>query len=176
MRIELFSQNFSRNPSTSFRIRQSMVMILQPIAAKFGYVMKLMINGMWKSSLRSPIRAMKFIVGIVHLITTEDSFQAAFIKRLVMGNQWKPFYHRCYPRPHLRKDGCIFRISLGKAMHFRVPIAIVVRLRLDEGVERIYYLSITDNHHSHTTYTGPFVVGGFKIYGCKVFHLLLWLV
>ena len=151
-------------------------MILQPITTKLGDVVKLMIHGMWENSLGSSIRTMEFIVGIVHAVTTEDSFQAAFVKEFVMGYQWKSFYHRYYLCPYFGKDGCIIRISLSKAVYFRIPIAIVVGFRLDEGVERIHYLSITDNHHSHTTYAGPFVVGSFKIYGCKIFHLLLWLV
>ena len=55
-------------------------------------------------------------------------------------------------------------------MNFGVPIAIIIRFGLDEGIERIYYLSVSYDDYSHTTYTGSFVVGGFKIYGCKVFH------
>ena len=139
-----------RDPSTSFCICQSIVMILQPIATKLGGVMKLMIHGMRESSTGSPIRTMKFIVGIVHPVTTENGFQAAFVKGFVMSHQWKSFYHRCYLCPYFGEDECIIRISLGKAMYFRVPIT-VVGFRLDEGVERIYYLSIADNHHFHTT-------------------------
>ena len=176
MKIEPSLQNLPRNPSTSFRIRQSMVMILQPIATKLGDVVKLMIHSMRESSAGSPIRTMEFVIGIVHPVATEDGFQATFVKGFVMSYQWESFYHRCYLCPYFGKDGCIIRISLSKAVYFRIPIAIVVGFRLNEGVKRIYYLSITDNHHSHTTYAGPFVVGSFKIYSCKVFHLLLWLV
>ena len=150
-----------------------MVMFLQPITAKLGDVMKLMIHGMRESPTGSPIGTMKFIIGIIHPITSEDGFQTAFVKGFVMGHQWKPFYHRCYLCPYFREDRCIVCISLGEAMYFGIPIAIVIGFRLDEGVERIHYLSIADNHDSYTAYTGAFIVGGFKIYSCKVFHLFL---
>jgi hypothetical protein len=55
-------------------------------------------------------------------------------------------------------------------MNLGIPVAIIIRFGLDEGIERIYYLSVSYDDYSHTTYAGPFVVGGFKIYGCKVFH------
>jgi len=51
-----------------------MVMFLQSIATKLGDVVKLVIHGMRESPTGSPIGTMKFIIGIVHLITSEDSF------------------------------------------------------------------------------------------------------
>jgi len=51
-----------------------MVMFLQPIATKLGDVVKLMIHGMRESPTRSPIGTMKFIIGIVHLVTSEYGF------------------------------------------------------------------------------------------------------
>ena len=104
-----------------------MMMILQSIATKFGNVVKLMIHGMRESPTRSPIGTMKFIVGIIHLITSEDGFQTVFVKGFVMSYQRKPFYHRRYLRPYFREDGCIVRISLSETMYFRVPITIIIR-------------------------------------------------
>jgi hypothetical protein len=55
-------------------------------------------------------------------------------------------------------------------MDLGIPVAIIIRFGLDEGIEGIYYLSVSHDDDSHATYASPFVVGGFKIYGCKVFH------
>ena len=45
-----------------------------------------MVLGMWKSTAGSYTCAQEFVVGIVHLIATEDSFQAAFVEGFVMGH------------------------------------------------------------------------------------------
>jgi hypothetical protein len=55
-------------------------------------------------------------------------------------------------------------------MNLGIPVAIIIRFGLDEGIERIYYLSVTHDDNTYAAYAGAFVVGGFKIYGGKVFH------
>jgi hypothetical protein len=53
---------------------------------------------------------MKLIVGIIHLIATEDCLQTTLIERLVVCNKWKTVYQRLYLRPNFRKYWCFFGI------------------------------------------------------------------
>ena len=168
------SQYLPGNPGTGFRIRQCMMMFLQPITTKFRNIVELMIHGMGERTAGSLISAMKFVIGIVHLVATEDGFQTTLVECFIVCHQGKSFYHGGYLRPYLGKHRCIVRVLAGETMYFGIPITIVIRLRLDEGVERIHNLSFADNHDSHTANTGALVVGGFKIDGCKVFNVLLF--
>ena len=53
---------------------------------------------------------MELIVGIVHLINTEDGLKATLVEGLVMGNERKTGNLRLYLLPHVREDGGIFCI------------------------------------------------------------------
>ena len=75
-------------------------------------------------------------------------------------------------RPYFREYWCILSIILAESMHLRTPIVIIVRLWLDERIERIYNLTIPDNDDSHRANGTAFVVCRFKIYCCKILHYL----
>ena len=102
-------------------------MFLQPISTKFGNSVELVIHGMRECSAASLVSAMKFVIGIVHLIATEDGFQAAFVESFVVCYQRKSFYHGCYLCPYFGKDRGIVRVLTGEPMYLGVPIAIVIR-------------------------------------------------
>ena len=141
--------------------------------------MQLMVEQLWKSLARSHTGAIELVIRIVHLITTEHSFQATLIERLVMSHQRKSFNQWLYLCPHLWEHRGIFCILSSQAMYLRTPIIIVVRLRLNQGIERIHYLAIAYYHHAHRADTGPLVVGSLKVYCCKVCYiyqqLLCWM-
>jgi len=52
-------------------------------------------------------------------------------------------YQWLYLRPYFGEYWCVLSVFLAETMHLRTPIIIIVRLWLDEGVERIHYLAIT---------------------------------
>ena len=79
-----------------------MVMALQVVATEGRDGVQLMVRGIWESLTRGHAGAVEFIVGIVHLITTEHSFQTAFIKNLVVCHKRQALYQWCYLRPHFR--------------------------------------------------------------------------
>ena len=115
-------------------------------------------------------RVVKLIVRIVHLIDVESCFQTSLVKWLVVSHQWKTFYQRFYLRPYFWETRCIIRVFMTKTMNLRTPIVIIVRLRLDERVERINYLAIANNDDSYRAYAATLIVGRLKIYGCKISH------
>lgn len=50
--------------------------------------MQLVVRKIRECTTRCFERVIKHIVGIIHLIDTEYSFQTAFVKSFIMGNEW----------------------------------------------------------------------------------------
>jgi len=117
----------------------------------------------------------ELIVRIVHLIDTEHSFQTALVKGLVVSNKGKSLNQRLYLRPYLWKNRSIVSIFMTEAMNLTAPVVIIVWLRLNERVERIYNLTIANNDDSYRAYAATLIVSRFKIYCCKVFHFFVML-
>ena len=119
---------------------------------------------------RGDAGAVEVVVGIVHLIDTEDGFQAALVERLVMRHKRKPRYLRLYLLPHFGEDRRIVCVCSAKAMHLTTPVIVILWLWLDERVETIYHLTSSNNNHADRAHRRTLIVGGFKIYSCKIFH------
>lgn len=98
---------------------------------------------------RSPAGAEELIVWVVHLIHLKCSLEVAFIERRVMGHQWKPLYLGSNLCPYFRKHPGIHGVFHGQSMHLRVPVGVILRLRLDEGVVAIHYLAIPYDYDTH---------------------------
>ena len=104
----------------------------------------------------------KLIVGVIHLIYPEHCFQTTFVKWLVVSYQWQALNQRLYLPPYFGKDGSIVSIGLGESVHLCVLVTVITRFRVDERVERIYYLTIPDYYHTHRANRRTALVGGFK--------------
>ena len=113
---------------------------------------------------------MKLIIRIIHAVSTENSFQAAFIKGLVVRYQWQAFNAWSYFLPHNGKDRSIPGICQRQTMHAGIPISVILRFGTDEVIIMVHNLSITYDNHSYTTNAGTLFVGRFKINGSKIFH------
>ena len=135
-----------------------------------GNGVELVLGQIREFSTRYAQGVVELVVRVVHLIDTHHGFQAALIKRLVVGHEGQAFNQRLYLRPHLGKDGSFFRIFTAEAMHLAAPVVIVVRLRLNERIERIHYLAISHNDNTYRTNAAALVVGCLKIYRCKIPH------
>ena len=72
-----------------------------------------------------------------------------FVERLVVCHEGQALDERFYLRPHLRENRCVVGVGTAESVHLRAPVVVVVRLGLDERVERIYDLAVTDNDYSH---------------------------
>ena len=123
-----------------------------------------MVGQLWKSLARCHTCTMEFIIWIVHLVTTEHSFQATLIEGLVMGHQWQVLNQRLDLLPNLGEYRSIFCITTSKTMHLRTPIIIIIGLWLNQGIEVIHDLSIPDDDHTNGADTGSLIVGSLEIW------------
>ena len=114
---------------------------------------------------------MEFVVGIVHLITTEDGLQTALVKGFVVGHQGQALDERFYLCPDFREDWSFFRIIAGEAMYLGTPIIIVVGLGQYQGVEPVYNLTVPDDDYAHGADARPLVVGRLEVYCREVSHI-----
>ena len=126
---------------------------------------------LWECFARSDAGAVERIIRIVHLVSAEDSLQTTLIECLVMGYEGKPLDQWLYLFPDFREDGGILCVLTCETMHLGTPIIIIIGLRLDERVEGINNLAISDDNHTNGADTGTLVVGSLKIYCCKVSHI-----
>ena len=143
-----------------------MVMVLEVIATGSSYGMELMIR---QRTAKLPARCsqsiVKAVVRIVHLIDSEHSFQTTFVEAGIMSHEWdsgnlvsyiikilirKEYLNNSFLQllPYFGKHRRTLCITFRDAMYPLTPIVIIVRLRLDQTVERVNYLPIT--HHDHS--------------------------
>ena len=166
-------QNLARYPRTRLGISQRMMMLFQMEATLGGHGLKLMVGQIAERSTRRPKGAKELVVGIIHLIATEDGLQTCLVERLVVGNERQSFYQRLYLSPHLGKHGSLLSIVSRKTMHPTTCIIIIVRFGLDERIEGIGDLAIPHNHHPNRTNACALVVGRLEVYCRKVSHLMV---
>ena len=165
-------QNLARYPRTRFSIGQRMMMLFQTITTLGGHGLQLVVGQIAERLTRRPKGAKELVVGIIHLIASEDGFQTPLVERLVVGNERQSFYQRLYLSPHLGKNGCLLSIVSRKTMHPTTCIIIIIRFGLDERIEGIGDLAIPHNHHPNRTNACALVVGRLEVYCRKVSHLM----
>jgi hypothetical protein len=166
-----FLQNLPRNPSASLGIGQGMVVVDEMIAASLSYGMKLVVRQLLpKVFSRSTTGAIELIVGVIHLVAAHYGLQTTFIEGAVVRHQGQALDERLNLSPNIRKHGRILGVLTCDAVDHSVPIQVIVRFRLDEGIERVHEFSVADNYHTHATHARAFVVGGLEVYGSEGVH------
>ena len=144
---------------------------LQVVAAGGGDGVELVVGQMGKAAAGSDAGAVELVVGVVHLVATEDGLQATFVEGFVVGHEGQAFDERFYLCPYFGEYGGFLGVLMGETMHLTAPVVIVVRLRLDEGVEGIDNLAVPHDNHSHGADARPLVVSSLKVYCCKAIHI-----
>ena len=86
-----------------------------------------------------------------------------------MGYEGKSLNQWLYLLPNFREDGGILCILRRETMNLGTPIIIIIGLRLNQRVEGIHDLAISDDNHTNGANAGSLVVGSLKIYCSKVF-------
>ena len=97
---------------------------------------------------RGATSAIKLIVRVIHLVATHHGLQATFIERAIVRHQRQALNERLDLSPDVWKHGRVLGVLLGDAVDERVPIKIIIRLWLDEGIERVHKLALANNHHA----------------------------
>ena len=145
-----------------------MVMILQMIATLGCYGLQLMIRQVWHHPPGSLTGTIEEIIGIVHLVTAEDGLQTVLIEVFVMRHQGKSFNHRRHLLPYLREDRGIIRIHVSQAVNPCIPIVVVIRLRLDQGLEGVDNLSTANDNYTDAADACHLPIGRLEIYRCEI--------
>ena len=112
----------------------------------------------------------ELIVRVIHLIYSENFFQASFIELAIMGNEGKALNHRGDSLPDIWKHRSVISILLRKTMDLLAKPLIVLRFRMYQAVERIHNTAVTYDNHSHAAYAGAALVSGLEINCCEIFH------
>ena len=155
---------------TRFGIGQGVMMMEQVVAAIGGNSVQLVIGQLLEQTLGGHAGTIKFIVGIVHLVAAENSLEATLVKTLVVGNQRQPLDKGLYLCPHYREDGCVVSIFMPQPVDALAPVAVIVGLRLDEGLKGVDNAAVTYNDNTHRAHAGALAVGSLKIDGSKIPH------
>lgn len=165
-------KDFAGNPCAGFGIGESMVMVLQVVAAVGGYGVQLVVWKMWKDAARGAERVVEHVVGIVHLIDSEHCFQASLVERTIVCHERKVLNEWFYLCPHLWKDWCFAGVGTAKTVHSGAPVVVIVWLWLDERVERVCYLAIADDDDANRADRRTAAVGCLEVNCCKVEHVV----
>ena len=145
---------------------------IQAICALLAWVL-------WLVYVGTPASAAERIGRIgpmVASLCTEHGFQTAFVEGLVVGHEGETFNHRLNLCPHFWEHWGILSILTAEAMYLAAPVVVIVRLWLDERIERFYYLAIANNHYANRANGTALVVSRLKIYCCKISHGLFLLI
>ncbi len=118
----------------------------------------------------------KNIVRVIHLIDPENRLKATLIKSRVVCDQGKALDARGNLLPHIWEYWSSVGVFRPQAVNPLAEPLIVFGLGMDEAVEGIRYLTVTNDHHSHATHAGRLLVGSFEIYCREIFHLILQVV
>ena len=118
----------------------------------------------------------KNIVRVIHLIDPENRLQATLIQARVVCDQGKALDARGDLLPHIWEYWSSVGVFRPQAVNPLTEPLIVIGLGMNEAVEGIHYLSITNDYHPYTAYAGWLLVGSFEIYCREIFHLILQVV
>ena len=133
--------------------------------------MKLVIGKLvTKMATGSPTGTIELIIGIIHLIAAHHGLEATLVERTVVRHQRQSLDERLYLFPNVWKHRGIFSIRLGDTMDHCVPIQVVVRLWLNQGIELIRDYTVTYHHYTNAAHASALVVGGLEVDGGEIFH------
>ena len=166
-------QQLHRYHSTGLGIRKGVMVVHEVISAGCGDGLQLMVGEPAAEMLPGSCEGVvELVVGIVHLIYPEDSLEAPFIEAGIVRNQRESLDERFYLLPDVWEYRCIFSILRPKTVNLLAEPLLVFRLGMDETVEGVYNLPVTNYHHPDGTYAGRLLVCRLEVYRCKISHNL----
>ena len=167
----LVADNLHGYGSAGFGIGQSMVVACQVVSTAGSDGMQPMVGQLLtEEAARCPASTEEAIAGIGHTIIVMHGPQTPLVERAVVSHQRQAFDERGYLAPHDGKDVGPVGIGRRKTVNGRRKRQIVVGYRMYEPVHGIGYHSVAHDNDTHACNAGAPVVGGLKIYGCKIFH------
>lgn len=91
----------------------------------------------------------ELVVGVVHLVDSEDGFEAAFVETAVVGDEREAFDLVLNLLPDYGEDRGVFGVFFGEAVDLLAEPLVVFGLGVDEAVEGVYDLSVTDDDDAY---------------------------
>ena len=171
--VGLTSEELQCNVGARFGVGQSIVVLSQVKSAVGSNGVQLMVGQLLELALGGHAGAVELIVRIIHLVATKHGLQAALVKGFVMGNERQPLNQGLDLGPNEREYGSIVGVLMAQAVYALAPVAVIVGFGLDKGIEGVGDFTVTHDDDPHRTHAGAFVVGGLKVYCCKVLHGLI---
>ena len=164
-------QQLHCNLGAGFGVGEGVVVVFHRTTAGGGHGVQLVVGqAAAEVAARSPAGAKELVVGVVHLIDAEHGPEAAFVKGTVVRHERQPFNQRLDLSPHDGEYGRVVGVLVREAVHALAKPCVVVRLGLDERIERVGDDAAAHHHHTHAAYAAALPVGGLEVYGCKVGH------
>ena len=118
-------------------------------------------------------RIQEVIAGIMEAVGAEDGFETAFVKACIMGHKRDigresvrfksgedPVFNLV---PDIREQRSVFGVIGAESMDLLAEPGIIVRIGMDEAVERVHHFPVTHNHNPHGAYATGATVGSLKI-------------
>src|SRR5574344_1071823 len=140
------------------------MMIGQIISTGFGHSLQLMVWQIIPEIIpRCFQRVVEDIIRVIHLICPECSLEASFVESGIMRYQWKALDAWCNLFPDIRKYRSLVRISLRQSVNSLAAPVVIVRLRLNQGVESFDEFATTHDNNAHRAYAGRVRIGSLKV-------------
>lgn len=155
----------------SLCISQCMMVVRQIVPAGIGHRVELMVGQLpTEDPPRGTARTEELIAGPRHIEQPETGPQTPFVERSVVRHQRQPLDPGCDLGPYASEIGRSSRIRSRQPVYLGAETAIIIRIGMDQPIDRIDNPTLAHDHHSDRTDTGAFAVGRFEIYGSKIFH------
>ena len=167
-------QQLHCNLGAGFGVGEGVVVVFHRTAAGGGHGMQLVV-GQTAAEMAAggPAGAEERIVGVVHLIDAEHGLEAALVEGTVVRHERQPFDQWLDLSPHDGEHGGIVRVLVRETVYLLAEPGVVVRLGLDERIERVGDDAAAHHHHTHAANAAALPVGGLEVYGGKVGHKMM---
>ena len=166
-----WSEDFPCYPCTRLGIGEGMVVVFHDVATGLRHGMQLVVGKQGEVSACGTECVVEGVVGVIHLIDAKRRLEASLVKHLVVCDEGKPLDERLNLCPDVREDGSVVGVFVAQAVDLRAPIVVEIRLGLDERIERVFHFAIANDDNPHGTDGAAMEIGGFEVYGGKVFHV-----
>ena len=168
-------QQFQRDVGAGLGVGEGVVVMFQIEAARFRHCVQLVVGQLFPEvPACGAAGAAKPVAGIFHLVGLEHGFEATLVEGAVVCHEGQSGDARGDLFPHFRKGRCTFGIFSREAVHLLAEPCVVVGHRMDEAVEGVGDDAVAHDHHADAAHAAALSVGGLKVDGCEVFHLVLF--
>ena len=113
----------------------------------------------------------ELIVRAVHPAHAMDGLQAAFIETRVVRHEGQAFDHLHNLLPHLREYRRVLGVIGTKPVHPHTEPLVILRLGVNQRVERIHDLPSPHDYHTHAAHAAGLLVRRLEIYCCEISHI-----